>query len=396
MFQRPYIKQLTARIKEPRRFIQVIMGPRQVGKTTLVNQLSRQVDLESYFVSADAVPSSDTSWLAQQWETARQQMKIQQRTEFMLVIDEIQKIHNWSEMVKLLWDTDTRENRQLKVILLGSSRLLIQQGLTESLAGRFEATYMPHWSYREMRNAFNWTLEQYIWFGGYPGSGDLISDEKRWKNYINNSLIETSISKDILMLTRIDKPALMRRLFELGCLYSGQILSFTKILGQLQDAGNTVTLSHYLELMDTAGLLGGIDKYAADVVRKRASSPKFQVHNTALISAQSNEFFEAIKNDPKEWGRMVESAVGAHLLNSGLSEGFKVYYWRERNDEVDFVLERRGKVIGLEVKSGADQSNSGLSEFQKKFNPEKVLIIGKSGLAIEDFLSMNPVELFNS
>ena len=396
MFQRPYIKQLTARIKEPRRFIQVIMGPRQVGKTTLVNQLSKQVDLESYFVSADAVPSSDTSWLAQQWETARQQMKIQQRTEFLLVIDEIQKIHNWSEMVKLLWDTDTRENRQLKVILLGSSRLLIQQGLTESLAGRFEATYMPHWSYREMRNAFNWTLEQYIWFGGYPGSGDLISDEERWKNYINNSLIETSISKDILMLTRIDKPALMRRLFELGCLYSGQILSFTKILGQLQDAGNTVTLSHYLELMDTAGLLGGIDKYAADVVRKRASSPKFQVHNTALISAQSNEFFEAIKNDPKEWGRMVESAVGAHLLNSGLSEGFKVYYWRERNDEVDFVLERRGKVIGLEVKSGADQSNSGLSEFQKKFNPEKVLIIGKSGLSIEDFLSMNPVELFNS
>ena len=396
MFQRPYIKQLTARIKEPRRFIQVIMGPRQVGKTTLVNQLSRQVDLESYFVSADAVPSSDTSWLAQQWETARQQMKIQQRTEFLLVIDEIQKIHNWSEMVKLLWDTDTRENRQLKVILLGSSRLLIQQGLTESLAGRFEATYMPHWSYREMRNAFNWTLEQYIWFGGYPGSGDLIGDEERWKNYINNSLIETSISKDILMLTRIDKPALMRRLFELGCLYSGQILSFTKILGQLQDAGNTVTLSHYLELMDTAGLLGGIDKYAADVVRKRASSPKFQVHNTALISAQSNEFFEAIKNDPKEWGRMVESAVGAHLLNSGLSEGFKVYYWRERNDEVDFVLERRGKVIGLEVKSGADQSNSGLSEFQKKFNPEKVLIIGKSGLSIEDFLSMNPVELFNS
>ena len=396
MFQRPYIKQLTARIKEPRRFIQVIMGPRQVGKTTLVNQLSRQVDLESYFVSADAVPSSDTSWLAQQWETARQQMKIQQSTEFLLVIDEIQKIHNWSEMVKLLWDTDTRENRQLKVILLGSSRLLIQQGLTESLAGRFEATYMPHWSYREMRNAFNWTLEQYIWFGGYPGSGDLISDEERWKNYINNSLIETSISKDILMLTRIDKPALMRRLFELGCLYSGQILSFTKILGQLQDAGNTVTLSHYLELMDTAGLLGGIDKYAADVVRKRASSPKFQVHNTALISAQSNEFFEAIKNDPKEWGRMVESAVGAHLLNSGLSEGFKVYYWRERNDEVDFVLERRGKVIGLEVKSGADQSNSGLSEFQKKFNPEKLLIIGKSGLSIEDFLSMNPVELFNS
>lgn len=395
MFQRPYLKQLIQRINEPRRFIQVIMGPRQVGKTTLVNQLSRQMKLQSHFVSADAVPSSDTSWLAQQWETARQQMQIQKESEFLLVIDEIQKIHNWSEMIKLQWDTDTRENRQLKVILLGSSRLLIQQGLTESLAGRFETTYMPHWSYLEMSKAFNWTLDQYIWFGGYPGSGDLINDEDRWKNYINNSLIETSISKDILMLTRIDKPALMRRLFELGCLYSGQILSYTKILGQLQDAGNTVTLSHYLNLMDTAGLLGGIEKYAADVVRKRGSSPKFQVHNTALISAQSNDFFETIKNDPKEWGRVVESAVGAHLLNAGLSEGFKVYYWRERNDEVDFVIERRGKVIGLEVKSGADQANSGLSEFHKRFNPEKVLIIGKSGLSVEEFLSMNPTTLFN-
>lgn len=394
MFQRPHIKELKLRVKEERKHIQVVMGPRQVGKTTLVNQLAKEINIESYFISADAVAFSDNVWLAQQWEVARQRMTLNNDTEFLLIIDEIQKITNWSETVKLLWDTDTRENRPLKVILLGSSRLLIQQGLTESLAGRFETTYMSHWSFTEMSRAFNWTLDQYIWFGGYPGSGDMIQNEERWKNYINQSLIETSISKDILMLTRVDKPTLMRRLFELGCLYSGQILSFTKILGQLQDAGNTVTLSHYLQLLDTAGLLGGIEKYAADIIRKRSSSPKFQVHNTALISAQRNELFDEIREDPKKWGRIVESAIGAHLINSALTEGFKIYYWRERNEEVDFILERRGKVIALEVKSGEDQYNSGLNQFQKQFHPDKVLLIGKSGLSVEEFLTINPVTLF--
>lgn len=394
MFQRPHLKELISRIKEPRKLLQVIMGPRQVGKTTLVNQLAEEIGIQSYFVSSDAVPFSDGTWLVQQWETARQRMAINGSSDFLLIIDEIQKISNWSETVKLLWDTDSREKRPLKVILLGSSRLLLQQGLTESLAGRFETTYMSHWSFLEMRTAFDWTLDQYIWFGGYPGSADMIGNEERWKNYISQSLIETSISKDILMLTRVNKPALMRRLFELGCHYSGQILSFTKILGQLQDAGNTVTLAHYLELLDTAGLLGGIEKYTGDIIRKRGSSPKFQVHNTALISAQCNEFFEDVKNDPKEWGRIVESSIGAHLVNSSLTEGFKIYYWREGNSEVDFILERRGKVIGLEVKSGDDQNRSGLSDFQKQFNPDKILLIGKSGITVEEFLTLNPVSLF--
>ena len=283
-----------------------------------------------------------------------------------MVIDEIQKIDNWSETVKLLWDTDTRNNLNLKVILLGSSRLLLQQGLTESLAGRFESTYMGHWSFDEMQQAFGWDVNKYVWFGGYPGSATLIDDEKRWKTYVTESLIETSISKDILMLTRVDKPALMKRLFELGCMYSGQILSYTKVLGQLQEAGNTTTLSHYLELLNTAGLLAGIEKYAPDVIRQRSSSPKFQVHNTALISAQRNDLFKDTLAKPDEWGRMVESAIGAHLINHSLTEKFNLHYWRERNEEVDFVIERKGKVIGLEVKSSAAGSTSGMTAFKKK------------------------------
>lgn len=394
MYQRPKIQLLEERISEPRKFIQVVMGPRQVGKTTLVNQLLKKAKIPNYFVSADAVANTDTVWIQQQWETARLKWKQSEAKEFLFVIDEIQKINNWSETIKLLWDEDTRKEQPIKLILLGSSRLLLQEGLTESLAGRFETTYLGHWSFKEMQKAFGWDVNQFVWYGGYPGSAELISDEERWKKYVSDSLIETSISKDILMLTRIDKPALMRRLFELGCLYSGQILSYTKILGQLQDAGNTTTLSHYLNLLDTAGLLAGVEKFAADKIRQRGSSPKFQVHNTALISAQRNEAFAKILKQPDQWGRIVESAIGAHLLNYSLTENFNLYYWRQGNHEVDFVIEKRGKVIGLEVKSGTTQKAGGIDIFKKEFNPDKILLIGNSGLSWQEFLKTNPNDLF--
>lgn len=392
MYERVHLQWLIDRTKEQRMFIQVVVGPRQVGKTTVIRQLIQKHEYGYYFVSADAVAASNGNWLQQQWEIAR--LKMADANEFLLVIDEIQKIDNWSETVKLLWDTDSRNKLNLKVILLGSSRLLLQQGLTESLAGRFEMMYMGHWSFGEMQQAFGWNVQQYVWFGSYPGSAELITNEERWKSYVQHSLIETSISKDILMLTRVDKPALMKRLFELGCFYSGQILSFNKILGQLQDAGNTTTLSHYLELLNTAGLLGGLEKFAANTIRTRSSSPKFQVHNTALISAQRHELFTDIQSQPEEWGRIVESAVGAHLMNHSITEGFKVGYWRHINEEVDFVLEHKGKVIGLEVKSGVKKPLSGLQAFKKQFQPDKVLLIGTGGLPWEEFLGMNPGQLF--
>ena len=307
MFYRSYLETVKGRILESRKFIQVIQGPRQVGKTTMINQVLAQLDIPNIYESADAVSAANAAWLMQVWESARLRMKASGTKEFLLVIDEIQKIDNWSEIVKQQWDKDTREKINLKVILLGSSRLLIQKGLTESLAGRFETIYLGHWTYAEMQAAFGWSIEQYVYFGGYPGSATLIDDEDRWKNYIKDSLIETSISKDILMLTRVDKPALLKRLFELGSIYSGQILSYTKIMGQLQDAGNTTTLANYLKLLSDCGLLGGLDKYAGDIVRKRGSSPKFQVFNNALISSQANESFDKAIVSPALWGRLVES-----------------------------------------------------------------------------------------
>lgn len=394
MYERSYLKQIKLRMEEPRKFIQVILGPRQVGKTTMVNQLLSQLSIPYINESADAISATNSAWLMQAWETARLRMKASGASEYLLVIDEIQKIDNWSEVVKQQWDKDTREKVNIKVILLGSSRLLIQKGLTESLAGRFETFYLGHWSFAEMEAAFGWSIEQYIYFGGYPGSATLINDEERWKNYIKDSLIETSISKDILMLTRVDKPALLKRLFELGCLYSGQILSYTKIIGQLQDAGNTTTLANYLKLLSDCGLLGGLEKYAGSVIRQRSSSPKFQVYNNALLTSQDDETYLTAIVNPKLWGRLVESSVGAHLLNHAVSERYNLYYWREGNHEVDFILEKGDKTIGLEVKSGASPDNEGMGIFNEKFHPDKMLLVGTGGISYEDFLKINPKELF--
>lgn len=394
MYERSYLKQVKSRILEPRKFIQVILGPRQVGKTTMVNQLLSQLSISYVSESADAISATNSAWLMQVWETARLKMKASGANEYLLVIDEIQKIDNWSEVVKQQWDRDTRENVNIKVIILGSSRLLIQKGLTESLAGRFETFYLGHWSFTEMQSAFGWSIEQYIYFGGYPGSALLINDEERWKSYIKDSLIETSISKDILMLTRVDKPALMKRLFELGCLYSGQILSYTKIIGQLEDAGNTTTLANYLKLLSDCGLLGGLEKYAGSIIRKRSSSPKFQVYNNALLTSQDKKRYSTTIVNPKLWGRLVESSVGAHLLNHSISERYNLNYWREGNNEVDFIIEKGDKVIGLEVKSGASADNKGMAIFNEKFHPDKILLVGTGGIPYEEFLKINPKDIY--
>ncbi|MDZ7720669.1 MAG: ATP-binding protein [Balneolaceae bacterium] len=394
-FQRSQYNLLKKRTEgEQRKFIQVLYGPRQVGKTTLVQQLLNQTKMPNHYASADGIAGTGASWLSQQWETIRIKSRTNESRKSILILDEVQKIDNWSEQVKKEWDKDSTENLPIHVILLGSSRLLLQQGLTESLAGRYEAIYLPHWSFSEMKKAFGISVEQFIWFGGYPGAAQLIKDEERWKQYIRDALIETTVSKDILMLTRVDKPALLKQLFELGCDYSGQILSYNKMLGQLHDAGNTTTLSHYLHLLDTAGLLAGLEKFSPNKIRKRASSPKLQVHNSALMSAQQANSFEEIHTQPKKWGRWVETAVGVHLLNQSLVTDFELSYWRHSNNEVDFVMQKGEKVIGLEVKSSTSNLTSGMQAFSDKFNPDKVLMVGDSGLPIEDFLAVDPIHLF--
>lgn len=393
-YKREQIKDILSRIDEQRGKLQVIVGPRQVGKTTLMGQVLEECTLPYDSYSADDVTGVSADWLAQVWETARMKMLVQGNIKRLLVIDEVQKISNWSETVKAEWDRDTREKRELIVVLLGSSRMLIEKGLTESLAGRFELIRLSHWTYMEMRDCFGWTLPQYIFFGGYPGAAAFIGNETRWRNYVKDSLVEPSISKDVLMDTRVLKPQLLRQLFEIGSSCSGELLSLTKVAAQLQDAGNVTTLAGYLHLLDECGLLCGLQKYAADNSRKYNSIPKFQVHNNALRNAWSElNYSEAVEN-PKEWGRMAESAVGAYLVSQAQIADYKVYYWRENNNEVDFVLTRRDRKIAIEVKSGRRTVNAGLPKFKTLYNPYHAITVGSGGLSFEEFLSMDLNLLF--
>lgn len=385
-FQRSQATTLAGRLAEPRRFLQVVAGPRQVGKSTLVQQVTDQLDIPVRFVSADEPTLRGTEWISQQWEAAR--LDVTGKTGAVLVLDEIQKIPAWSETVKNLWDEDTRKRRALKVVLLGSAPLLIAQGLTESLAGRFETLRLPHWSFSEMRAAFGFTFEDFLCFGGYPGAAPLRRDPVRWARYIADSLIETSISRDVLLLTRVDKPALLRRLFELACRYSGQVLSYTKMLGQLQDAGNSTTLAHYLDLLAGAGMVCGLSKYAGDVARSRASSPKLQVYNTALMSVTAGLSPAEARADREFRGRLVESAVGAHLVNAAAAGECEIYYWRDRGQEVDFIVRARNRLVAIEVKSGrAPQAHAGSAAFSATFKVRRSLLVGGDGVAVEDFLA---------
>lgn len=393
MFKRAAFHTLLKRIQEPRRFIQVLAGPRQTGKTTIARQVMEAVEIPVHFATADEPTLRDHPWIAQQWEMARLKLSGKNSKKgVLLILDEVQKVTGWSEAVKRLWDEDTRSDLPLKVVILGSSPLLVQKGLTESLAGRFEIIPVIHWSFVEMKEAFEWDLEQYILYGGYPGAAALIEDHDRWARYIIDSLVETTISRDILLLTRVDKPALLRRLFQLCCDYSGQILSYQKMVGQLHDAGNTTTLAHYLDLLNGAGLIAGLSKFSGKRIRQRSSSPKIQVLNTALMSAPSRLTLDTAQQNREYWGRLVESAVGAHLVNRAREKNVEVYYWLDRNQEVDFVLRGRSGLVAIEVKTGRRRERlAGMVAFSKAFKVKRQLLVGSGGIPVKEFLEA-PIE----
>ncbi|MDQ6968415.1 MAG: ATP-binding protein [Mariprofundaceae bacterium] len=407
-YQRKEVSLLLNRLKELPRLLLFIAGPRQVGKTTIVRHALSEFRPDHYcFVPVDrpdeeqksryTITTSnsydhssdvrDIAWLIGKWKRARIAAR-QSEDGHILVFDEIQKLPDWSEAVKGLWDADRAEGLNLHVVLLGSSPLLMYKGMSESLAGRYELIRVTHWSFMEMHEAFDFDLDDYLYFGGYPGSAAFIRDEPRWRNYVTGSLIEPSIEKDIFEMTRVDKPALLKQLFYIGSAYSGQIVALDNVRGHLQDAGNTTTLAHYLEMLGNAGLLVGLQKYyKRQHIRSRASPPKFNVLNNALMTATSEYTKAEAKADRTYWGRVVESAVGQHLYNSGLPD-CRLYYWRESSNEVDFVIERGNQITAIEVKSGAASGFvKGLDLFEKKHGNCKKLLVSDGGIPLVEFLS---------
>lgn len=389
-YKRYQVPLLERRLREPRGFLQVLAGPRQTGKTTVARQVVDALrPTPAHYATADEPSLKPAGWIETQWDLGRQLAReASRRSGAVLVLDEIQKLPGWSETVKRLWDEDGAARVPLKAVILGSSPLLIQSGLTESLAGRFELIPVTHWSFAEMREAFGWTPDRFIYFGGYPGAAALTADRERWARYILDSIIETTVSRDILLMTRVDKPALLRQLFHLACQHSGQILSYTKMLGQLHDAGNTTTLAHYLELLSGAGMVTGLRRFAGQAVHERRSSPKLQVLNTALMTSGTALDPAAARRERPFWGRLVESAVGAHLVGGTAGTGIEVFYWRERGREVDFVLRHGRTLVAIEVKSGrARESLPGMEAFARAHRRSRRLLVGGDGIPLEEFLA---------
>jgi predicted AAA+ superfamily ATPase len=394
MYRRKLVDQLKERMKEKRLFMQIVIGPRQTGKTTAVLQALESLAKRYHFVSADDPTVVSPEWIRNEWEKARLMYK-QTGKEIILAVDEVQKVPQWSSMVKYLWDEDTRKKTPVKVILSGSSSLLIQKGLNESMAGRFEVLFCPHWNYKECKAAFKYKLDDFLFFGGYPGAAPLKNDIQRWSRYMGSSIVEPVISKDVLMMEEVRKPALLRSLFTLGAAYCAQELSFTKILGQLTDAGNTVTLAHYLELLGNANILCGLSKYSANNIRLRQSSPRFMIYDTSLLVWAAGTSRKSFLDIPDRRGHLVESAVGAYLLARGREEGFSVYWWRDRDKEVDFVIESgktggapsgEGSLTAIEVKSGRVKHTGGGIEFIRRYPRALSLTVGSDNCGLEEFL----------
>lgn len=392
-FERKKVDILIKRLQEPRPLIQVVIGPRQVGKTTALLQIIKKWDGPTVYVSADGPAPPGPDWIEQAWRSA--EFKLKEQGHVLLVLDEIQKVHGWDESIKYLWDTGRYTTKPIRLILCGSSSLQIQNGLTESLAGRFERIQMTHWSFPEMQRCFGWDLNTYLFYGGYPGAAPLVPDFQRWADYIQQSLVETAIGKDILLLHRVEKPALLRQLYALSCDYAGQIISYQKLTGQLQDAGNTTTLAHYQRLLEGAFLIRGLPKWHGTKLRTRASSPKWQPRNTGLVTSQSGLSLDHWQQDSKQWGRLIEIGVGAHIINQAEKKGINVYYWRERDKEVDFVLSHKNSVAAIEVKSSVfEKPHSGLQLFRKRWPTAKTWLIGPGGIELKDFLRSDLEFLF--
>jgi predicted AAA+ superfamily ATPase len=390
-FERTIVLNVLQGLQGKKKNLHIITGPRQVGKTTAAHQIAAKWPGKSIHASADSPLPPGPEWIYAQWDRAVRLRHKGGNQDVLLILDEIQKVRGWSETIKLLWDRECQDPVGLQVLMLGSSSLLLQQDLSESLTGRFFLYRCTHWQYREMVKAFGWNFEQWIYFGGYPGSAELINQEDTWRSYVTDSLIETVLAKDILQLQTVAKPALLRHLFLLACGTPAQILSYNKMLGQLHDAGNTTTLAHYLRLLESAFLISGLELFKRGKLKKRGSSPKLILWNNALITAVSGSSSARDMDDYSWRGRLIENAVGAHLLNHLSGLPYTLYYWRQRHFEVDFIVETPRDLWAIEVKSGQTGNRKGLSKFCEIYPEAKPLVLGHDGMSLDDFFNTAPV-----
>ena len=389
--ERAVVAELRKRLHANPNLLQVVVGPRQVGKTTALEQVIEGWSGGAHYATADLPAPPDAAWIQAQWAVARQQTQ-KRRGSALLVLDEIQKVARWSEVVKAELDDDRRHRRPLRVVVLGSAALSVARGASESLAGRFETHFVPHWSAPECQRAFRWDLDRWLYFGGYPSAAPLTKSHARWADYVRGALMEPVVTRDVLQLAQVAKPALLRRLLMAATAAPAEVVSLTKLLGQLQDAGNVVTLAHYLELLGASFVVSGLQRWSPERARLRASPPKLVFWSNTFVTASAAESFREARARPERWGRLVENAVGAQLLVAARHHGFQLWYWRDGNDEVDYVVEHGRRVWAIEVKSGRPRAASGLAAFTRRYPAARAVVVGSGGLALDDFFGSSPRE----
>jgi uncharacterized protein len=363
--------------------VQVLTGPRQVGKTTLLLELAKHWGKRALYAAADTPEASLPGWWEQQWQRAEQ---LAQSRGAVLLIDEIQYLAHWSRLLKAGIDRVRRERIALHVVVSGSSSLHIGKGARETMAGRYERLQLLHWSAAEIAERFGVTaskaVEQTVQYGSYPGAVSLLSDLTRWREYVRQSIMEPAVGRDLMMLETIRKPALLRQVFALCTGHPAEIISLQKLCGQLTDKGSLETVAHYLHVLEEAYLVAAVPKYSEKALRQRAAPPKLIVLNNAFLGATSNRLPPQPDAEPERWGRWVENACLAHAWNAGQ----QVCYWRAEPYEVDMVLDGSWGRWAIEVKSGPYALNDldGLLEFcrrNRQFSPAVLCAPGDESVA---------------
>jgi predicted AAA+ superfamily ATPase len=378
-FRRSYVEcreLLTRRLAEPAPGrIQLLAGPRQVGKTTLLLEIAEALGRRALYAAADAPEAALPGF----WERllARAEDVAAAEGRAVVLLDEAHLLHDWAGHLKGIWDRFRRRRTPVHVVATGSSSLHLAAGSRESLAGRFERITLAHWSASSIADAFHLAPEDaaelLVRMGSYPGAYPLRQDVPRWSAYVRDAILEPAIGRDILALAAVRRPALLRQVFAVAASSPAQIVSLQKIQGQLQDAGAIETVAHYLALLEEAFLVAPIPKFSVRTARRRAAPPKLVTLNNALVAVMDPQGIAQAGRDPGRFGSWVENACLAHAWSSGQ----RVSYWREEPLEVDGVLEGSWGSWAIEVKTGAFRPSEleGLLELVRRHPGLRPLVV---------------------
>ena len=358
--------------------IQLLTGPRQVGKTTLLLDLAARYGDRALYAAADAPEAGVPGYWERFWADAEAKARNGKSVVF---LDEIHLVPNWSGLLKGYWDRFRRRHLPVHIVATGSSALRVTAGSRESLAGRFERMVFAHWTAGALAKTFNISIadaaRHAVLFGTYPGAWALTRDQARWRAYIRDAIIEPAIGRDVLALGQVRRPALLRQVFAVAAGSPAQIVSLQKIQGQLADRGALETVAHYLELLQDAYLVAPLEKFAKRAVRRRAAPPKLVTLNNALLSAMHPDGPPDEQRDAPRLGSWIENAC----LASAVNRGQRVTYWREEPLEVDGVLEGSWGAWAIEIKSARFDSRdlAGLLEFCKRHPVFRPLVVTRPG-----------------